>query len=68
MAMQSVQVPFSDLRAHLRGYRAQPLPEYSNEKRHVYFSPPMKVYITVRSKDGKAELEFTDDCPCSYDD
>lgn len=66
--MDSVVVPFNDLQYHLRAYRAQPLSEYSNQKRHVYFSPPMKVYITVRNKNGKAELEFTEDCPCSYDD
>jgi hypothetical protein len=66
--MDSIEVPFNDLQYHLRAYRAQPLAEYSNAQRHVYFSPPMKIYITVRSKKGKAELEFTEDCPCSYDD
>jgi hypothetical protein len=66
--MESVKVPFPDLQAHLRGYRAQPLAEYSNAKRHVYFVPHLKKYITVRSKGGQAELEFTDDCPCTYDD
>jgi len=66
--MQRVLVSFSDMNAHLRGYQAQPLPEYSNKKRHVYFSKPMSQYITVRSKGGKAEFEFTSDCPCTYDD
>lgn len=66
--MDSITIPFSDLRRHLAGYKARPETEYSNEKRHVYFSPPMKMYITVRAKNGKAELEFTEDCPCSYDD
>jgi len=66
--MDPIKVPFADLQHHLRAYRAQALPEYSNGKRHVYFSPPMKIYITVRSKNGKAELEFTQECPCSYDD
>jgi hypothetical protein len=66
--MESVLIPFEDLQSHLRAYRAQSLPEYSNAKRHVYFVPSAKKYITVRSKGGKAELEFTDDCPCTYDD
>jgi hypothetical protein len=66
--MESIRVPFSDLQTHLRGYRAQALPEYSNGKRHVYFVPSAKTYITVRSVGGQAELEFTADCPCSYDD
>lgn len=66
--MRSVTVPFSDLQAHLRAYGAQPLREYSNGRRHVYYMPSVKQYITVRSKGGEAELEFTADCPCSYDD
>ncbi len=66
--MKSVSVPFSDMKAHLAGYQAQPLPEYSNNKRHVYFSRSMQQYITVRSMNGMAEFEFTADCPCTYDD
>ena len=66
--MKSVRVPFADLQAHLRGYQAQALPEYSNNKRHVYFSPPMRLYITIRGKGQNAELEFTQECPCTYDD
>lgn len=38
--MDSIEVPFPDLQYHLRAYRAQALPEYSNAQRHVYFSPP----------------------------
>lgn len=64
-----VSVPISDLNAHLRAYRAEPLPEYSNNKRHVYYIRHANKYITVRKrKSGEAELEFTTDCPCSYDD
>lgn len=66
--MQSVTIPVADLQAHLRGYRAQPLPEYSNNKRHVYFMPHLKTYITVRRVGNQYELEFTQECPCSYDD
>ena len=66
--MESVQIPFRDLGTHLRAYRAKALPEYSNNKRHVYFVPSVKVYITVRNVGGQAELEFTSECPCSYDD
>lgn len=66
--MESIRIPFSDVRRHLQGYRARPMAEYSNQKRHVYFSAPMKLYITIRSVEGNAELEFTEDCPCSYDD
>ncbi len=61
-------VPLEQLNAHLQGYAARVHPEYSNNKRHVYFSGTMGQYITVRRKGGKAELEFTTDCPCGYDD
>jgi hypothetical protein len=64
----TVLVPLSDVHAHLRGYQAQALPEYSNGKRHVYYVRHLNKYITVRRKKDKAELEFTDDCPCTYDD
>ncbi len=66
--MKPVRVPMADVPAHLQGYRAQPLREYSNNKRHVYFVPHLKQYITVRKKGELAELEFTVDCPCTYDD
>ena len=66
--MNKVLVPLSDVHAHLRGYQVQSLHEYSNAKRHVYYVPHLKKYITVRRKGAKAELEFTDDCPCTYDD
>jgi hypothetical protein len=67
-----ITVPESDLVMHLRGYRAEALPEYSNDRRHVYFSRPMAHYITVRgvpsAHGGRAmELHFTSDCPCTYD-
>jgi hypothetical protein len=44
------------------------MPEYSNSKRHVYFVRHLNKYITVRRKGDKVELEFTSECPCSYDD
>ena len=66
--MDDVTIPFAQLSHYLQGYKARALPEYSNNKRHVYFAPAMKLYITVRSSWGNAELEFTEDCPCSYDD
>jgi hypothetical protein len=61
-------VPIQDVHAHLKSYGAQGLPEYSNSKRHVYFAAPVKKYITVRRRGDMAELEFTTDCPCTYDD
>lgn len=64
----TVEVPIEDLQKHLQNYRAEPLPEYSNNKRHVYFLRHTGQYITVRRVGKKAELEFTTDCPCSYDD
>lgn len=67
--MEPVVVPMKDVNAHLRAYRAQPLREYSNERRHVFYVPSTKVYITVRALGrGKAEMEFTRECPCGYDD
>lgn len=66
--MQSLTVPLNDVNAHLRGYRAEQLPEYSNNKRHVYYVRHLNKYITVRRVGDQAELEFTDDCPCTYDD
>jgi hypothetical protein len=66
--MRRVSVPIGDLQAHLRGYQAKGLPEYSNNQRHVYQSQPMGLYITVRRKGGSAELEFTSECPCAYED
>jgi len=62
------RVPISDLNAHLQAYQAQPLREYSNAKRHVYFVSHLNQYIIVRRVGNQAELEFTPDCPCSYDD
>jgi hypothetical protein len=65
------RVPAETMAAHLRSYQAQALPEYNNGHRHVYFSAPMKYYITVRKPRGSGssvEFEFTADCPCSHDD
>lgn len=66
--MRKVRVPISDLNTHLSGYQVQGLPEYSNNKRHVYFVPHLNKYITVRKRGEMAELEFTAECPCSYED
>jgi hypothetical protein len=66
--MRTVLVPIADVHTHLRGYQAQGLPEYSNNKRHVYHSRPMNLYITVRRKGPNAEMEFTSECPCTYED
>lgn len=65
--MNRVSVPLGDYYSHLRGYQAEPLPEYSNKGRHVYFSRPLQQYITARRKGAKMEFEFTADCPCTYD-
>jgi hypothetical protein len=67
----TVRVPIADFHAHLRSYRAEALSEFNNEHRHVYYSAPMKQYITVRRPKGSGdtvEFEFTKDCPCSHDD
>lgn len=67
--MQSVVIPYADLNGHLRAYRAQPLREYSHSRRHVYYIPSTRMYITVRSAGaGNVELEFTSECPCTYND
>jgi hypothetical protein len=67
--MGPITVPARDVNAHLRAYRAQPLREYSNDRRHVYYVPSTKIYITVRGVGGgNVELEFTSECPCGYDD
>jgi hypothetical protein len=68
MEPDPIQMPFEDVPYHLRGYQARLMREVSNAKRHVYFSAPLKMYITVRSVGGKAELDFTHDCPCSQDE
>jgi hypothetical protein len=65
--MNRVSVQLGDYHAHIQGYQGEPLPEYSNAKRHVYFSRPLQKYITARRKGAKMELEFTADCPCTYD-
>ena len=62
------KVPIQDLNAHLRGYRASLLREYSNNEKHVFFSRPMGQWITVTRKGNSAQLEFTDFCPCGEDD
>lgn len=61
-------VPMAQMNEYLRGYRAEYLREYSNAHRHVFYSRPLRKYITVRKRGGKAMFEFTDDCPCGYDD
>jgi hypothetical protein len=60
-------VPVRDLNAHLQGYGARIDRELSNGRRHVYFAPAMQKWIIVRRKGSNVELEFTADCPCSYD-
>jgi hypothetical protein len=65
MEPDPIRLPFEDVPYHLRGYRAQLQREHSNDKRHVYYSGPMKMYITIRrAGDGLAEMEFTRSCPC----
>ena len=66
--MKTFTVPVSDMHAHLQAYQAEPLREYSNGKRHVYYLRHSNKYLTVRKKGNKVEFEFTDDCPCTYDD
>jgi hypothetical protein len=66
---RKVSIPKSEFAAVLRGYQASPLREYSNNRRHVYFSAPLQHYIVVRAlKSGDVELEFTPECPCGTDD
>jgi len=64
MVPDPIYMPFEDVPYHLRGYQARLRREVSNDKRHVYFSGPMKMFVTVRSARGQAELTFTPDCPC----
>ena len=67
----TARVPSTDMNAHLQSYQAQPLPEYSNAHRHVYFSASMNKYITVRKPKNSGvnvEFEFTAACPCTYED
>ncbi len=63
--MRRSTVPLGDLNTHLRGYGAQLERDYSNGKRHVYFSRSLDQWIVVRKKGKNAELEFTKECPCS---
>jgi hypothetical protein len=67
MARKS-KVAFEQLQGILGGYRARLQSEYSNNRRHVYFSRPLQKYIVVRRRGSMAELEFLDECPCDYDD
>lgn len=62
------RVPMNDYHAHLQGYQAEPVREYSNGKRHVYYSRPMGKYIIARRRGNQIELEFTAECPCGSDD
>lgn len=65
------EVSANDYQAVLRGYGAHSLPEYSNNRRHVYYSRAMQHYIIVRrpaGRPGTVELEFTPECPCGTDD
>ena len=68
MASSTTPVPIATLNMHLQGYQAELDRELSNNSRHVYFSRPMQKWITVRRKGNQALLEFSDDCPCGYDD
>lgn len=68
MAKAKSTVPIASLNSVLARYGAEGLPEYSNNKRHVYFSRPMQQYVIVRRKGNNAELEFTPECPCAYTD
>jgi len=61
-------VPLAQLNDYLRGYRARIQREYSNARRHVFFSNPLQKYIIVRRRGNNAELEFVTECPCGYDD
>lgn len=67
MARKS-KVAFEQLQGILSGYRARVQREYSNNRRHVYFSRPLQKYIVVRRRGSMAELEFLDECPCDSDD
>ena len=58
----------AQMNEYLRSYRAEYLREYSNSRRHVFYSRPLRKYITVRKRGNSAMFEFTDDCPCGYDD
>ncbi len=49
----------------LRQYRAVQHKDVSDSKGHVYFSSPTQKWILVRSKGGKFELGFYDECPCN---
>jgi hypothetical protein len=61
---RKVKVPRADYQALLRGYGAHPLGEYSNNRRHVYYSSALQNYLVVRMRAGDVEIEFTPECPC----
>lgn len=67
--MQSLTIPRQDVNRHLQAYRARAMPEYSDERKHVYFIPSTRMYLTLRAVGrGQVEMEFTAECPCGYDD
>lgn len=61
-------VPMANLNQYIRGYRAEFKSDLSDGKKHVYYARPMRKWITVRRNGNMAEMEFTDDCPCAFED
>jgi hypothetical protein len=65
---EKTKIPMEQYHATIARYKGVPEREYTNSKRHVYFSRPLRKWIIARPKGKKhMELEFTPDCPCSYD-
>jgi len=62
------KVPFASLNGYLSGYRAKLLPEYSTNQEHVYYSGPLRKWITVQKRGNNAVLKFLDYCPCGVED
>lgn len=62
---QKHTIPFGQLAATLKQYRAELHRDVSTEKAHIYYSRPMGKWIAVLRKGENAILSFHNDCPCS---
>jgi hypothetical protein len=65
-------LPVGQLHARLRQIGAQPRPDRSSNKSHVYFSGPLRKWVRVRRHPSTPQthvvVDYHNDCPCALED
>jgi len=63
--LRAETIPLSGLAERLQQIGARPSQQHSTAQRHVYFSGPHNVWLTVQRRGPWAQLAYYSACPCA---